>query len=99
MATKGWLLCIEWKDGTTSWECLSNLKESFPVEVLEYAIAAGIDDEPLFKWWMQYGLNNSYCIIAKVNSQYHRRSHKFGLEVPKTVVNILRIDSRGNGDN
>ena len=32
-ATRGWLLCIEWKDGTTTWEKLSNMKESFPTEV------------------------------------------------------------------
>ena len=50
--TKEWLLCIKWKDGTTSREGLSNLKESLPVEVAEYAIAAGIDEEPAFKWWM-----------------------------------------------
>jgi hypothetical protein len=31
--TKGWHLCVEWKDGTTSWERLSDLKESNPVEV------------------------------------------------------------------
>ena len=41
--TKGWHLCVEWKDGTTSWEKLSLLKESNPVEVAEYDISAGID--------------------------------------------------------
>jgi hypothetical protein len=29
--TKGWHLCFEWKDGTTSWERLANLKESNPL--------------------------------------------------------------------
>jgi hypothetical protein len=33
--TKGWNLCFEWKDGTTSWERLTDLKESNPVEVAE----------------------------------------------------------------
>jgi hypothetical protein len=33
--TKGWHLCVEWKDGTTSWEHLADLKESNPVEVAE----------------------------------------------------------------
>ena len=55
--TKELLLGIKWKYGTTSWECLSNLKDTFPVEVAEYAIAAGIDDKPAFKWWMQYILS------------------------------------------
>jgi hypothetical protein len=30
-ATKGWHLCVEWKDGTKSWERLADLKESNPV--------------------------------------------------------------------
>jgi hypothetical protein len=28
--TKVWHLCVEWKDGTTSWESLAYLKESNP---------------------------------------------------------------------
>ena len=27
---KGWFLCVQWKDETTSWEKLSDLKESYP---------------------------------------------------------------------
>jgi hypothetical protein len=37
--TKGWNLCVAWKDGTTSWERLADIKESSPVEVDEYADA------------------------------------------------------------
>jgi hypothetical protein len=37
--TKGWHLCVEWKDGTTSGECLADLKESDPLEVDEYALS------------------------------------------------------------
>jgi hypothetical protein len=33
--TKGWHLCVEWKDGTTSWESLADIKESNPIEVAE----------------------------------------------------------------
>ncbi|KAL7476514.1 LOW QUALITY PROTEIN: hypothetical protein ACHAW6_002375 [Cyclotella cf. meneghiniana] len=28
------------------------LKESHPVQVAEFALAAGIEDEPAFNWWM-----------------------------------------------
>jgi hypothetical protein len=48
--TKGWFLCVTWKDGTTSWERLADLKESYPVEVAEYAVAHGIDQQPAFLW-------------------------------------------------
>ena len=35
--TKGWKLYVTWKDGTLTWERLAELKESNPVEVVEYA--------------------------------------------------------------
>ena len=41
--TKGWQLCTQWKDESTSWERLSNMKESYPIEVAEYAVAKCID--------------------------------------------------------
>jgi hypothetical protein len=44
--TKGWHLCVEWKDGTTSWERLADLKESNPVEVAEYAVSKNLLDAP-----------------------------------------------------
>ena len=34
--TKGWKFCIQWIDGSTSWEALKDLKESNPVEIAEY---------------------------------------------------------------
>lgn len=55
-STAGWNLCISWKDGSTSWEKLSDLKESYPVEVAEFAKAQGIDHEPAFAWWVPYVL-------------------------------------------
>ena len=34
-STKGWKLCVEWKDGSTSWERLADLKESNPLQVAD----------------------------------------------------------------
>jgi uridine kinase len=48
--TKGWYLCVEWKDGNTSWEQLEDLKESNPVEVAEYAATKILIDTPTFVW-------------------------------------------------
>jgi hypothetical protein len=42
-STRGWELCCEWKDGSTSWQKLSDLKES-----AEFAFATQIADEPIF---------------------------------------------------
>eukprot|EP00804_Cyclotella_cryptica_P015837 CCRYP_006340-RA/>CCRYP_006340-RA protein AED:0.27 eAED:0.33 QI:64/0/0/1/0/0.33/3/0/257 len=49
-STRGWELCCEWKDGSTSWQKLSDLKESHPLQVAEFAFAAQIADEPAFNW-------------------------------------------------
>ena len=46
--TKGWKLCVLWKDRTTSWEALKDLKESNPVEVTEYAVVNQIVLEAAF---------------------------------------------------
>lgn len=56
MTTRGWELHIEWKDGSTNWVALKDLKESYPIEVAEYACWTCIDDEPAFAWWVKYAL-------------------------------------------
>jgi hypothetical protein len=38
MTTKGWKLLVEWKDSMTDWLPLKDLKESYLVEVAEYAV-------------------------------------------------------------
>ena len=54
--TAGWDLCIQWKDGSTSWEKLSDMKQCYPVETAEYAVAQGIDSQPAFNWWVKHVL-------------------------------------------
>jgi hypothetical protein len=50
--TTCWDLQVEWRDGSTSWLPLKQLKETNPVEVAEYAKANKIDNEPAFDWWV-----------------------------------------------
>jgi hypothetical protein len=45
---KVWNLCVEWKDGTTSWERLADLKECNPVQVSVYAAAESLLNTPVF---------------------------------------------------
>lgn len=51
--TAGWDLEIEWKDGSTSWIPLKELKETNGVQVAKYAVDNQIDDEPAFDWWVR----------------------------------------------
>eukprot|EP00804_Cyclotella_cryptica_P009222 CCRYP_020309-RA/>CCRYP_020309-RA protein AED:0.34 eAED:0.42 QI:64/0/0/1/0/0.33/3/0/271 len=65
-STRGWELCCEWKDGSTSWQKLSDLKESHPLPVVEFAFAAQIADEPAFNWWVSWVLKKRDQIISLV---------------------------------
>jgi hypothetical protein len=71
---------------------MTNLKESNPVQVAEYAVANKIADEPAFAWWIGDVLHRRNRIISKVSSRYWKRTHKFSLLVPKTVKEALEID-------
>ena len=37
--TKDWNICVRWKDGTTSWERLADLKEANPEELADNAMS------------------------------------------------------------
>ncbi|MGH3054233.1 MAG: reverse transcriptase domain-containing protein, partial [Gaiellaceae bacterium] len=96
--TKGWKLCILWKDGSTTWEPLRNLKESNPVEVAEFAVANKLASEPAFAWWISDVLRRRDRIISKVRSRYWKRTHKFGIRIPKTVAEALQFDDESGTD-
>ena len=92
LTTKGWKLCVKWRDGTTSWEALKDLKESNPVEVAEYAVGAKLVSEPAFAWWVPFTLKRRDRIIAKIDARFAKKSHKFGIAVPTTVNEALQMD-------
>ena len=48
--TKGWEFLGKWKDGSTNWISLKDMKESYTPQVAEYAVASHIDQEPAFAW-------------------------------------------------
>jgi hypothetical protein len=97
--TKGWQLCVQWKDGSTSWEDLKDLKESSPVRVAEYAVANKIVEEPAFKWWVPYTLKKRDRIIKAVKRRFFKKKNeKFGLEIPTSVKRALQIDQETGTD-
>ena len=96
--TKGWKLLVDWKDGTSNWIPLKDLKESNPIEVAEYAVANKLVSEPAFAWWVPTVLRQRDRNVMKVKSRYHVRTHKFGIEVPKTIKRALEIDAETGTD-
>ena len=97
--TRGWSFCVQWRDGTTSWEYLKDLKESNPLEVAEYAVANLLDKEPAFAWWVNFALKRRDRLIkAAKTTRYMRKWQKYGIEIPKTVERALEIDKETGTD-
>jgi hypothetical protein len=96
--TRGWSLLVSWKDGSTEWIKLKDIKDSYPVQIAEYATNNGISGEPAFNWWVHSVMKKKDRIIAKVKSRYWRTTHKFGIRLPKTVEEALRIDDETGTD-
>ena len=81
----GWDICCGWKDGSTLWEKLSNLKESHPIQVAEYAIAQ--EHVQAFNWWVHHVLKTRECLISQKYPQ-------FGLELCKMVKEAVAFDKK-----
>ena len=61
--TKGWEVLICWKDGSTTWNKLKDVKDSYPVQLAEFSIQQGIQDEPAF------------CLVGTLYYQKERKDH------------------------
>ena len=46
--TKGWELLVRWRDGSSNWVRLKDLKDSYPVDLMEYAVENNQQEEPAF---------------------------------------------------
>ncbi|KAL7484896.1 hypothetical protein ACHAW6_010507 [Cyclotella cf. meneghiniana] len=89
--TQGWELCCEWKDGSTSWQKLLDIKESRPLQVAEFALSMGIAEEPAFNWWMTWVLKKRDWIISQAYAINKATSTTFwhyviGLEIKNVWV-------------
>ena len=50
--TKGREIAVELMDGLQVWMPMKDVKDRYPIDVAEYAVARGIEDEPAFHWWV-----------------------------------------------
>jgi hypothetical protein len=64
--------------------------------VAEYTIAHNLQNEPAFSWWVQDTIQIKNCIISAVGTRYAKHTHKFGIQVPKTVDEASEIDCETN---
>ena len=93
ITTKGWDVQVRWKDKSTNWIPLSEIKESNPVEVAEAAIAFKFDKEPAFNWWVRKVLKRRDRMISKMKTRRCRKGRmKFGVQIPGTVEEAIALD-------
>ena len=71
-STAGCHLCVQWRDGYILWQALKDVKESHPVETVEYSMAQEIYHNPAFNWWVKAALNNKLGIISLFNKSNAR---------------------------
>jgi hypothetical protein len=95
--TVGWKFLVEWANGSQQWIELKTLKESNPIQVTEYAMAHGIGEDPAFVWWVLYVSHKRDVIVSAVNSRVRKTSHKYGIELPSAVKNVIEINCK-NGN-
>ena len=79
-------------------DSIDTMKESNLIETAEFAVANKIHTEPAFAWWVPFMIKKRNRISAKVKSKYWLCTHKFGIRVPKSVEEALRLDKE-NRDN
>ena len=77
-----WHICVEWRDGSTTWKSLKNFKESHTLKTAEYAVSQKIYHEPEFNWLVKVVFKERLRIIylfKNRNNCYLKKIHKFGI--------------------
>ena len=49
---------------------MKDVKDSYPVQLAEYAVENNLEQEPAFRWWVAYVLMKRDRIIKKIKSNY-----------------------------
>jgi hypothetical protein len=95
--TKGWDICVSWVDGSTSWVAMKDVKDSYPIQLVAYARQRKLHRETAFAHWINKVSQTQGRMISKVKSKYWERTHKFEVEIPKSVAAALLVDEK-NGN-
>ena len=90
--TKGWSFLVQWKRGESTWVPLKDLKKSNPIEVAEFAISRKLENKPAFRCWVSKVLEKRNLFIGKIKSRYLDTSHKFGIRLPHSVDEAIKLD-------
>ena len=92
--TRGHEIQCTMKDGTVTWIPLKDMKESYPIEMAEFAVSMDLVESPAFKWWVPYVLRKRDQIIARVQHRLVKKSFKYGHSVPSNVQEAYALDTQ-----
>jgi hypothetical protein len=88
--TVGWEINVLWRDGTTTWSKLKDVKESHPVQVAEHTAANDMSHLPAFQWWVPCTLKKRDRIIAKTKTSCWQKNHKLDVSDARRPTTIER---------
>ena len=60
--------------------------------IAEYIVADELHNEPVFPWWVPYVLKKRDATIKKVRPKYWLKTHKFDIQIPKSVKEAIDLD-------
>ena len=95
--TQGWEFYVKWKGGSGDWIKMKDLKDTYPVELSDYAIRNNLQQKPAFAWWLPHVIKKRNAIIKKIKTKYWDKTHKYGIKVPKSIEEAKKIDNE-NGN-
>jgi hypothetical protein len=93
---KGWEILVQWKDGSTTWVALKDMKNSYPVQLAKHATQRRLAGEPAFAWWIAHVLKKRNRIIGKLKAKHWMRAHKFGVKLPKSIAEAKAFDEENS---
>ena len=82
ITTRGWNLLVKFKDGTTVWRPLSELKEANPIELAEYTRSRDLESEPKVGCWTKTYIRLQIR-LTMVTSSHHTRLSLIFLPFPE----------------
>ncbi|CAJ1938463.1 unnamed protein product [Cylindrotheca closterium] len=95
--TAGWELHVIWKNGSSNWVTLKDMKESFPLEVADYAKLKAIEDEPAFAWLVPHVHKKRDRFISKVKSKYWEEAIQIDRENGDTLwQDAIKMERKNN---
>ena len=83
--TKGWRLLFEWKDGSSTWVRLADLKDAYPVQVADYATKKAFQTS-------RRSVGGSHLFLRKGSESSRKSRQSIGLSRIDFVQAIVLFD-------